>query len=347
MRGGSWTGKPTRGSLPDQMKLIAADVGGTKTLLELFEISETQSRTLREDRFESAGFGTFTQLVRAFMREGDAPVDAACFAIAGPADDRHALMTNLGWSISADELEQELGIVRVKLVNDFYTVAKGVGVVEDQDLLSLNPRPRDPDGVAAVLGAGTGLGQATLVRTAGGNVHVIASEGGHASFAPRNDLQSQLLRFLSGKHGHVSYERVLSGPGIVNIFTFLCECVYHVSPEEVGVDSARGHVAGQVAELAAEGSEVAKKTVEIFVDIYGSEAGNLALKTLPRGGVFIAGGIAAKNLHWVRDPRFMEAYADKGRMRALLMEMPIAVISNPRLGLLGAKTVATEIAGEG
>ncbi len=329
------------------MKLIAADVGGTKTLLELFEISGTQSKTLREDRFESAGFVTFTDLVREFVREGDAPVDAACFAIAGPADDRHALMTNLGWSISAEELEREIGIARVRLVNDFYTVAAGVGVVEDHDLLKLNPRQRDPSGVAAVLGAGTGLGQATLVRSERGEVHVIASEGGHASFAPRNELQSELLRFLSEKHGHVSYERVLSGPGIVNIFTFLCDRVYHVSPEEVGVDSLRGHVAGQVAELALHGSEVARKTVEIFVDIYGAEAGNLALKTLPRGGVFIAGGIAAKNLDWFRDGRFMSAYADKGRMRGLLLEMPVAVISNPRLGLLGAKTVAMELVTRG
>ncbi|MBI2215024.1 MAG: glucokinase [Acidobacteria bacterium] len=325
------------------MRAIAADVGGTKTLLELFEITDSQSRLLREDRLESASFETFTDLVRAFLRDGEAPVDAACFAIAGPAEDRHALMTNLGWSIDAETLERELGIGRVMLINDFHAVAAAIAVVDDRDLSVLNPRARDPRGTVAVLGAGTGLGEAILVRGEGTTLHVISSEGGHASFAPRTELQGRLLLFLAEKYGgHVSYERLLSGPGIVNIFTFLCEKVYHVSPEEIGVDSARGHVASQVAELAAQGLEVARKTVEIFVDIYGAEAGNLALKTLPRGGVFIAGGIAAKNLGWFRDGRFMEAYADKGRMRGLLLDIPVAVVSNPRLGLNGAKQVVIE-----
>jgi glucokinase len=329
------------------MRLIAADVGGTKTLLELFEVSDSQARLVREQRLESGSFGTLTELLRAFLGEGEAPVDEACFAIAGPAEDRHALMTNLGWSISAEDLERDLGIGRVRLINDFHAVAAAIAVVGEHDLAVLNPRPRDPRGTVAVLGAGTGLGEAILVRGEGTTLHVISSEGGHASFAPRTELQGRLLLYLAEKYGgHVSYERLLSGPGIVNIFTFLCEKVYHVSPEEVGVESARGHVAGQVASLASQGLEVAKKTVEIFVDIYGAEAGNLALKTLPRGGVFIAGGIAAKNLGWFRDGRFMEAYADKGRMRGLLMEIPVSVVSNPRLGLNGAKQVAMEAAGE-
>ncbi|MFA6956898.1 MAG: glucokinase [Thermoanaerobaculia bacterium] len=329
------------------MRLIAADVGGTKTLLELFEVSNGQARVIREERLVSGNYETFTSLVRAFISDGDAPVDGACFAIAGPADDRQALMTNLGWSISAEELERELGIGRVRLINDFHAVAAAIAVVDDHDLAVLNPRQRDPRGTVAVLGAGTGLGEAILVRGEGTKLHVISSEGGHASFAPRTELQGKLLLYLAEKYGgHVSYERLLSGPGIVNIFSFLCERVYHVSPEEIGVESARGHVAGQVAAFAAQGLEVAKKTVEIFVDIYGAEAGNLALKTLPRGGLFIAGGIAAKNLGWFRDGRFMEAYSDKGRMRGLLMEIPVSVVSNPRLGLNGAKIVAIEATGE-
>lgn len=343
MRGGSSIATHIPGSLPDRMRLIAADVGGTKTLLELFEVSDSKTRTIRDERLDSASFEQFGDLVRRFLRDGDGPVDAACFAIAGPADDRHALMTNLGWSISAEELERELGLGRVRLINDFHAVAAAISVVDERDLAVLNPRPRDPNGTVAVLGAGTGLGEAILVRGAEGRLHVISSEGGHASFAPRSELQGKLLLYLAEKYeGHVSYERLLSGPGIVNIFTFLCEKVYHVSPEEIGIETARGHVAGQVASLASQGQEVAKKTVEIFVDIYGAEAGNLALKTLPRGGVFIAGGIAAKNLAWFRDGRFMEAYADKGRMRNLLLEMPVAVVSNARLGLDGAKLVAIE-----
>ena len=328
------------------MRLIAADVGGTKTLLECFELWGTNTKMLREERFESGSFSTFTELVRAFLRAGDAPVDAACFAIAGPAEDRHALMTNLGWSISADDLERELGIGRAHLINDFHAVAAGIGIVEDQDLAVLNPRTRDPKGTVAILGAGTGLGEATLVRGSDNAAVVIASEGGHASFAPRSEVQCKLLQHLTALYGHVSYERLLSGPGIVNIFTFLCERVYHVSLEEIGIDTARGHVAGQVAALAAQGSEVAKKTVEIFIDIYGAEAGNFALKTLPRGGVFVAGGIAAKNLSWFRDGRFLEAYADKGRMHGLLLELPVAVVSNPRLGLIGAKRVAMASVGK-
>jgi glucokinase len=304
------------------MRLLAGDVGGTKTLLRCVEADGSVSA---EKRYESAAYPTFDALLQDFHATN---VDAACFAVAGPVLDGRAEVTNVGWKIEAAALARAFAIPRVALINDFYAVALGVPLLRDEDLLSLHPGTRDRAMPMAILGAGTGLGEAIVVNAR----DVIPTEGGHADFAPQDEEQARLFLFLEKKYGHVSWERVLSGHGIVNIFTFL------------GGDEIEP---AEVAELAERGDARAHRALEIFVDIYGAEAGNMALRVLARGGVYLAGGIAAKNIPRFTDGRFVEAFLRKGRFRPLLSTIPVDLIVNERVGLLGAvegaRRAATEL----
>lgn len=300
------------------MRLIAGDVGGTKTLLRCVEPSGAISA---ETRYQSADYATFDALLRAFVKQVPGPVDAACFAVAGPVYGGKAEVTNVGWTMGEQELARAFGITRVSLINDFYAVALGVPLLHDGDLLSLHAAPRDRTAPMAILGAGTGLGEA-MVAYHRGEHFVLPSEGGHADFAPQDEEQSRLLLHLQEQlGGHVSWERLLSGMGLVNIFTFLGGG--ELTPADI-------------AELAEEGDARAERTFRVFVDIYGSEAGNLALRVLARGGVFLAGGIAAKNRQWFTDGRFVEAFLRKGRFRDLLETVPVDLIVNEQVGLIGA-----------
>ena len=311
-----------------KMNVIAGDVGGTKTLLQLVEITDGGSAVALERRFDSGSYRTFDDLLGEFLGLAKATADAACFAVAGPVFEDRAEVTNLGWKIETAELTARFGIARVALINDFYAVALGVPLLHADDLVSLHPGDRRRGGPIAILGAGTGLGQA-LVTFAGSEWGVIPSEGGHADFAPQDEEQARLFLFLHEKYGHVSWERLLSGMGLVNIFTFLGGTTD--SPADV-------------AQLAAAGDARAVRTFEIFVDIYGAEAGNMALRVLSRGGVFLAGGIAAKNLSFFTDGRFVTAFLRKGRFREMLGAMPIDLIVNEKVGLIGAAEMARRVA---
>jgi len=324
-------------------RVLSADVGGTKTLLRISDIDSGSPVVIREELVESGAFSSLGELLSSFVGDDGSTIAAGCLAVAGPADGRHARVTNLGWDESADLLERATGIPRLTLVNDFFAVAAGIPHLVAQDLMSINDRPPDVTGTVAILGAGTGLGEAVSVDF-GGERRIISSEGGHASFAPRSSVQRHLLEFLEDRFGHVSCERLLSGPGIVNIFTFFCERVFRVSMPEAGLGDEETHHAAKIAALASEGHEIASRTVETFVDIYGAEAGNLALKVLPSGGVFVCGGIAARNVSWFEGDRFLAAYTDKGRMRDLLLGFPVHVVTNPKLGLIGATSRAAQLA---
>ena len=310
-----------------KMNVIAGDVGGTKTLLQLVEIADGGSAVALEQRFDSGSYKTFDDLLGEFLGLAKGTVDAACFAVAGPVFEDRAEVTNLGWRIETAELTARFGIARVALINDFYAVALGVPLLQAEDLVSLHPGDRKRGDPIAILGAGTGLGQA-LVTFAGSEWGVIPSEGGHADFAPQDEEQARLFLFLHEKYGHVSWERLLSGMGLVNIFTFLG-----------GVTDSPA----DVAQLAAAGDARAVRTFEIFVDIYGAEAGNMALRVLSRGGVFLAGGVAAKNLSFFTDGRFVTAFLRKGRFREMLGAMPIDLIVNEKVGLIGAAEMARRL----
>ena len=303
------------------MRILAGDLGGTKTHLRCVD---GLGATVADERFPSEGFAAFGDLLRAF---GHGPFDAACFAVAGPVFDRIAEVTNLDWRIDADALADAFAIPRVALINDFHAIAFGVPLLGPGDLLPLQRAPRDPNAPIGILGAGTGLGEAILVRG-----DVIPTEGGHQDFAPQDEEQARLFLELHRRYGHVSWERVVSGMGLTNIHTFLGgEALEPV----------------EIAERAAGGDPRARHTVEVFVDAYGAEAGNLALRVLARGGIFLAGGIAAKNRDWFTGGRFIEAFLRKGRFRDVMETMPVDLIVNEEVGLLGALWRAGRMRDEG
>jgi glucokinase len=303
------------------MRIVAGDLGGTKTLLRCVEANGAVSA---EERFESGEYTSFDEVLRAFIDRGAGKVDAACFAVAGPVFGGRADLTNLGWELHAESLAKTFGIEHVALINDFYAVALGVPQLEEGDLLSLQKGSRDRTAPIAILGAGTGLGQAVVIPNASG-WSVIPSEGGHADFAPQNEEQAKLMLHIVAQHGHASWERVVSGMGLTTIHELFAGAT--LEPE-------------QIAERAAADDPSALHTFATFVDAYGAEAGNMALRVLAKGGVFLAGGIAAKNAAHFTDGRFLEAFARKGRFHDLMATFPVDVILNEKVGLIGAAAAA-------
>lgn len=297
--------------------IVAGDVGGTKTLLRAID---AQGRTMREQRYDSGAWPTFDDLLGDFLGDSPAPIDAACFAVAGPVWEARAEITNLRWVIETAALASAFSLGRVAIINDFHAVALGVPLLGEDDLVSLQRGTRDRSRPIAILGAGTGLGEAFII-----DGQVVETEGGHGDFAPQNEDQARFFLYLHRQYGHVSWERALSGAGLVNMFTFL-------GGEEVD--------AAVVAELADEGDDRARRAVAMFVDVYGAEAGNMALRVLSRGGVFLAGGIAAKNAGWFTDGAFIEAFRRKGRFRELMETMPVDLIVREDAGLAGAAEAA-------
>ncbi|MEO8033444.1 MAG: glucokinase [Acidobacteriota bacterium] len=309
------------------MRLIAGDIGGTKTILRLIEGDQVRT----EQRYDSAAYATFDALLQEFLSaNGGATIDAGCFAVAGPVIGERADVTNLKWVIECQALVRDFPIRRLSLINDFFAIGLGVPLLQPGDLLSIHPGLRRRGEPVAILGAGTGLGEA-FVTFAGERWTVLPSEGGHADFAPQDQRQAALFVALHQLYGHVSWERVLSGMGLENIYRFLS-----------GRDADPAEIAGK----ASAGDDAAGEAMEIFVDIYGAEAGNMALRLLSRGGVFLAGGIAAKNVSWFTDGRFVAAFLRKGRFHELLGEMPVDLITNERVGLIGAAELARRIATE-
>ncbi|MGD9787989.1 MAG: glucokinase [Sulfuricellaceae bacterium] len=307
--------------------VLAGDVGGTKTLLLLAESSADGMRTLAERRFENRDYPDFSSLLRQFLDQAPWPPDAACFAIAGPVAGNRADMTNLPWLIDGVALTAELGF-SVRLVNDFEAVGYGIDVLGPDDLETLQEGEPQRQGVRAVLGAGTGLGEGFMVWQ-GEGYKVFPSEGSHADFAPADEKQDRLLHCLRKKYGHVSWERVVSGPGLADIYGCL------------GGDAAEP---AHIADAAQNGSDArAAEALELFVAAYGAEAGNLALKLLPRGGVYVAGGIAPQILPTLKEGGFLDAFRAKGRFAGLLASIPVHVVKNPKVGLLGAALVASTL----
>jgi len=315
------------------MKIVAGDIGGTKVLLQLVDASQSGRTVLAEQRYESNAYVTFDAMLGEFIdRYVPAPIDAACFAVAGPVFADRAEVTNLTWKIDALALAKQFGIGRVSLINDFYAVALGVPILAPQDFLVLNAGTRVPFAPIAILGAGTGLGEANLVHD-GMKWNVVPSEGGHADFAPQDEEQARLFLNLHAKYGHVSWERLLSGMGLLNIHNFLSE-------NDVPYDET---LPMEIAKAFASGDPIAMRTFAIFVDIYGAEAGNMALRLLARGGVYLAGGVAARNVDRFTDGRFMEAFLRKGRFQNILAAIPVNLITNPKVGLLGAAEMAARL----
>jgi glucokinase len=312
------------------MKIVAGDIGGTKVLLQLVDVSQSGRTVAAEQRYESSAYATFDDLLGEFFRDHVVgPIDAACFAVAGPVFADRAEVTNLTWSLDGTALGKKFSIARVSLINDFYAVALGVPILAPTDMLVLNSGSRINFAPIAILGAGTGLGEANLVHD-GRKWNVVPSEGGHADFAPQDEEQARLFLAMHAKYGHVSWERLLSGRGLVNIHNFLLG-----EEHEYDEDAPM-----KIAKALADGDAVAARTFAVFVDIYGAEAGNMALRLLARGGVYLAGGVAAKNVQQFTDGRFMTGFLRKGRFQNILAAIPVNLITNPKVGLLGAAEMA-------
>jgi len=324
-------------------RILAGDIGGTKSLLQLVSLNDDTQRVESERRYETDTFPTFEAMLREFIPEGT--VDAACFAIAGPVYESRASLTNVGWEIAEAKIQSEFRIANVTLVNDFYAVARGIPILTDADLETIQKGVGDQLAPIGVIGAGTGLGEAILIPSAGGDEwRIVSSEGGHCDFAPRDETQQKLLANLASRFGHVSYERLVSGPGLVNIHTFLRDHVFEADESKRDQTYDLESLPARISQSAKEGDRLASATMDLFVDVYGAEAGNLALKILALGGIFLAGGIAAKNLDRFRNGRFVEAFCSKGRFRSLMERIPIHIITNPKVGLLGAAELAREAA---
>ena len=314
--------------------LLAADIGGTKTLLQ---VTAANGQLLAGQRFVSNDFTGFTELLAGFLTslpEDCLPITSACLAVAGPVTGRTASVTNLPWRIDADALCQVLSLQQVTLINDFAAVGEGIACLTEDDLLILQAGRPEPDAPRAVIGAGTGLGQAYMTPHQDG-WQVWATEGGHTDFAPTDALQQQLLDYLLQQYVHVSYERLVSGMGLENIYQFLAGL--HDLPVNVDMNADR---AAQISELARLGDPLAQQTMRLFIEIYGAQAGNLALTVMPRAGLYLAGGIAVKNQPMFEDGSFMQAFLAKGRMQPVLENIPVYLIRSGDTGLRGAALLA-------
>lgn len=343
--------------------LLAGDIGGTKTILRLVEESVGGSRhTLYEALYPSRDFPDLVPIVQGFLSVAGQQIsttilpEKACFAIAGPVVNDTSVLTNLSWFLEAGRLEKELNISKVTLINDFAAVGYGILGLETTDLYTLQAATPQSDAPIAVIGAGTGLGEGFLVQQAG-RYSVFSSEGGHADFAPRTELEFQMLQYLREKYDiqRISVERVVSGQGIVAIYQFLRDRQFAPeSPEigkiiktweqETGRQEKTVDPAAAIAKAALEKSDrLSEQTLQVFVEAYGAEAGNLALKLLPYGGLYIAGGIAAKILPLIKDGDFLRAFGEKGRVSPLLERVPVQVVLNPQVGLIGATICASRL----
>jgi len=319
--------------------ILAGDVGGTKTTLAIFD----GERLIREATVASRAYESLEAVIAQFLDAVPrAVISAVGIGIAGPVVGGRSTTTNLPWRVDERTLSAAAGGAPVKLINDLEATALGMFMLPTTDFATLQPGT-PASGNMAVIAAGTGLGEALVVSGASGPI-VIASEGGHTSFAPRTELEDDLLAFLRKDFGSVSYERVLSGPGLYNLYRFLRETRFATESPAVAeamLTEDRGAVITQHA--LRHDDPLCEKAAAMFVAIYGAEAGNLALKGLALGGVVVAGGIAPRILPLLRDGEFIAAFRDKGRLAALLEIIPVRVAMNPGAPLLGAARVATEL----
>jgi glucokinase len=331
--------------------LLGADVGGTRTTLALAAEGRLP-RIAVQQAYSSQEFGSLGDIIADFVSRPEvarhyAAIAGACFSVAGPVANNACTLTNLGWKTDGAGLARDFKLAGVSLVNDFSAAAMGIAALGPADIGTLQEGQPVVGGTRVVVGAGTGLGVG-LLTWGGDGYDAYPSEGGHADFAPVDELQDRLLAHLRRSFGHVSYERVVSGPGLMRIFSFLQDAGVGL-PSKALLDAfnKRSDTAELIAEFAlAKLDPLAVRALDLFVAVYGAFAGNMAVTTLARGGVFIAGGIAPKIASKLRDGAFVRAFVSKGRYSELLATIPVHVVMNPQVGLLGALLEARRLAGQ-
>jgi len=326
-----------------KVRVLAGDIGGTKTRLALFDVmgdvmgddTGTTLQTVVEEIYPSRDYQAFAEIAQLFLESHQCRCESACFGVAGPVRNGVAETTNLPWRLVAGDLGDELEITQVALLNDLEANAWGIQVLDTDDFCVLQDGDRHPAGNAAVIAAGTGLGEAGMYRD-GRRYRPFGTEGGHTDFSPANELEFELLRFLRRQYAHVSWERVLSGPGLVNIHTFLRAYRSSEVPGWLVESMLTGDPAAAISQAALlERDEICVEALDLFVHFYGVEAGNLALKMMATGGVYLGGGIAPKIIEKLQGELFMQGFRSKGRMQHLLESMPVRVILNDRTALYG------------
>ena len=325
--------------------ILAGDVGGTKVHLALYDFINGKLEYSRDERFPAKDYSGLEEIVKEFL--GAFTVTAACFGVPGPVRDGRLRLTNLPWTLDSRELSVSLGINHVFLINDLEANGYGVAELAADQIYTLSEGDASQIGNRALIAAGTGLGEGLLIWN--GHSHTpYPSEGGHTDFAPRNEDEIDLLRFLKQKYsGRISQERIVSGPGLTNIYDFLREVRGIDEPVWLAERLAAEDPNAVITELAlAAKSEICEKAMDMFVSAYGAEAGNLALKILSVGGLYVGGGIAPRILEKLKDGTFMKAFADKGRLSQLLVNMPVRVILESRTALMGAAAYAEARAAE-
>jgi len=329
--------------------ILAGDVGGTKVHLALYDFTNGKLSYTRDKQYPAKDYSGLEIIVKEFLAADK--VSAACFGVPGPVRDGRLRLTNLPWTLDSRELAADLGIQHVFLINDLEANGYGIAELTSDQILTLSDGDGGQVGNRALIAAGTGLGEGLL--TWNGHVHVpYPSEGGHTDYGPRNEDEIDLLRFLKQKYnGRVSYERVISGMGLTNIYEFLREVRGMEEPAWLAERIAAAHDPNSViTEMAlAAKSEICEKALDMFVSAYGAEAGNLALKVLSVGGLYVGGGIAPRILEKLKDGTFMKSFTDKGRVSQLLINMPVRIILESKAALLGAAAFgearAAEISG--
>jgi glucokinase len=348
--------------------ILAGDIGGTKTNLALYDWTTERTEPLRLESFHSRDYKSLEDILREFLEpprtairpdgsetaeagpaHGDKQsvevmqLTAACFGVAGPVVDNHCHTTNLPWVVYGEVIAEQFGIPRVQLLNDLESTAYGLLLLRPDEIEVLNAGlpPKKPHALA-LIAAGTGLGEAILFWD-GKSYRPIPSEGGHADFAPNNDNEIELLRYLRSQYLHVSYERLLSGPGLHAIYEYLRDTKKN-EPTWLAEKIKAGNPAAEIAEAGLKGqADIAKQALDLFASIYGAEAGNLALKALSLDGVYVAGGIAPKLIKKLQDGTFMKAFTNKGRYKRLMANIPVKVVMNQHTALLGAASVAVAL----
>ena len=345
--------------------IVAGDIGGTKTHLALFDWKKDRVDPVRLESFHSADYTSLEDMLTEFLAPPTAPqsiddvaaekgdaveverpaekpqkIDAACFGIAGPVIDNRCQTTNLPWVVDGATLAKQFDIPRVKLLNDLEAMAYGVLLLRPDEVEVLNAgTPPAQNQALALIAAGTGLGESILFWN-GSRYQPMPSEGGHADFAPNNDNEIELLRHLRSSYLHVSYERVLSGPGLHAIYDYVRDSKKN-EPTWLAEQIKAGDPAAAIAEAGLKGqADIAKQALDLFASIYGAEAGNLALKGMTLNGVYVGGGIAPKLLAKLKDGTFMKSFTNKGRYKRVMSSIPVKVVMNQKTPLLGAASVA-------
>jgi len=317
--------------------ILAGEIGATRTRLAAFETEGNRLNRAVEKNYMSQEHAGLSEIIDHFIKTEGILVHRACFGVAGPVRRGRSKISNLPWIIDSRDLAKQLKLDSVGMLNDLEAYAYGIDALESKDFITLSEGAEDAEGNRAVISARTGLGVAGMYWD-GFRHHPFACEGGHADFAPRNKLEMELLAYLQGKHRRVSCERILSGPGIKNIYDFLRDTKKVDEPKELQEQMSQApDPPALISKLAAEGkTPICDQTMSLFVAIYGAETGNCALYFMSTGGIFIGGSIAAKNVPKMKDPAFIKSFLDKGRMTSLLQQMPVKIVLNDDSGIIGA-----------